>query len=82
MQDKDSAPRLLIDLNYILNKTMLGGKDPDAIITLVDGKPVSVNSARYGVDGFYLMSLIAAGGLACIAAGRLAAQPQSAVSGG
>ena len=37
---------------------------------------------RYGVDGFYLMSLIAAGGLACIAAGRLAAQPQSAVSGG
>ena len=53
MQDKDSAPRLLIDLNYILNKTMLGGKDPDAIITLVDGKPVSVNSARYGVDGFF-----------------------------
>ncbi len=41
----------------------------------------------YGVDGFYLMSLIAAAGLVCVVAGRLASprpavQPQSAASGG
>ena len=41
----------------------------------------------YGVDGFYLMSVIAAAGLVCVVAGRLVApppgtQPQSAASGG
>ena len=39
----------------------------------------------YGVQGFYLMSLVAAAGLACVVAGRFVApcaQPQSAASGG
>ncbi|WP_421593649.1 MFS transporter [Shinella sp. M27] len=39
----------------------------------------------YGVHGFYLMSCIAAAGLACVVAGRVFAvrlQPQSAASGG
>jgi len=41
----------------------------------------------YGVDGFYLMSVIAAAGLICVVAGRLVAprpgiQPQSVASGG
>lgn len=33
--------------------------------------------AWYGVDGFYLMSLVAVAGLACVVAGRLAAPPRS-----
>lgn len=53
MQDKDSQPRILLDLNSILNAALLGGKDPDAVISLVDGKPESINSARYGVDRFF-----------------------------
>lgn len=39
----------------------------------------------YGVQGFYLMSLVAAAGLVCVIAGRLVAprvQPQSEASGG
>ena len=39
----------------------------------------------YGVEGFYLMSLVAAAGLVCVIAGRLVAtrvQPQSAAAGG
>lgn len=53
MHDKDTAPRLLIDLNSILVGAILGGKDPDAHTTIVDGKVVSVNTARYGVDKFF-----------------------------
>lgn len=54
-----------------------------AIATFVSGYAFT----WYGVDGFYLMSLIAAAGLACVATGRLVAprpavQPQSAASGG
>ena len=51
--DKDNAPRLIIDLNSILNGALLGGKDPDALTTIVEGKVISVNSARYGVDKFF-----------------------------
>ena len=51
--DKDNAPRLIIDLNSILNGALLGGKDPDALTTIVEGKVVSVNSARYGVGKFF-----------------------------
>lgn len=46
----DDAPIILVDLNSMLNAALLGGKDSDAVITIVDGKPVSTNSARYGVD--------------------------------
>lgn len=52
-QDKDSAPRLLVDLNSLLNAALLGGKDPDGEIVVQDGKPISINSARYGVDRFF-----------------------------
>lgn len=52
-QDKDSAPRLVIDLNSILTGSLLGGKDPDALHQIVEGKVVSINSARYGVDKFF-----------------------------
>lgn len=54
-----------------------------ALATFVSGYAFN----RYGVDGFYLMSLIAAAGLVFVVAARLAApritaQPQSAASGG
>ena len=54
-----------------------------AIATFVSGYAYN----WYGVEGFYLMSVIAAAGLACIVAGRLVAsragvQPQSVASGG
>lgn len=52
-QDKDSAPRLVIDLNSILTGSLLGGKDHDALHQIVEGKVVSINSARYGVDKFF-----------------------------
>lgn len=51
--DKDNAPRLIVDLNSILNGALLGGEDPDALTTIVEGKVISVNSARYGVDKFF-----------------------------
>ncbi|MCD1263483.1 MFS transporter [Shinella sumterensis] len=52
-----------------------------ALATFVSGYAFS----WYGVQGFYLMSLVAAAGLICVLAGRLlapSAQPQSAGSGG
>jgi DNA polymerase I-like protein with 3'-5' exonuclease and polymerase domains/5'-3' exonuclease len=52
-KDKDSAPRLLIDINSLLVGALLGGKDDEALTTIVDGKVVSINSARYGVDKFF-----------------------------
>lgn len=51
--DKDCAPRLLVDLNSMLNAALLGGKDPDAEVLIQDGKPITVNSAQYGVDRFF-----------------------------
>lgn len=51
--DKDCAPRLLVDLNSMLNAALLGGKDPEGVILIEDGKPITVNSARYGVDRFF-----------------------------
>ena len=45
--DKDCAPRLLVDLNSMLNAALLGGKDPDAEVLIQDGKPITVNSAQY-----------------------------------
>jgi len=51
--DNDTAPRLLVDLNSLLNAALLGGKDKDAVVELVDGKPVAVNSALYGVEKFF-----------------------------
>lgn len=54
-----------------------------AIATFASGYAYS----WYGVDGFYLMSVVAAAGLVCVVAGRLVApsavaQPQRAASGG
>lgn len=52
-----------------------------ALATFVSGYAFS----WYGVQGFYLMSVVAAAGLICVVAGRLlapSAQPQSAGSGG
>lgn len=52
-QDADTAPRLIVDLNSLLNAALLGGKDPDADIQVIEGKPVPVNTARYGVDRLF-----------------------------
>lgn len=52
-EDKDSAPRVLLDLNNMLNAALLGGKDSDPVIAIEDGVAVSYNSARYGVDRFF-----------------------------
>ena len=56
-----------------------------AVVTFVSGSVYT----RYGVQGFYLMSAVAAAGLVCVVAARIvapraeaSAQPQSAASGG
>jgi DNA polymerase I-like protein with 3'-5' exonuclease and polymerase domains/5'-3' exonuclease len=46
--------RLIIDGNSLLNAAILRGKDSDeGKLVIVDGKPVQVNSAQYGVDNFF-----------------------------
>jgi 5'-3' exonuclease len=47
--------RLLIDGNSLLNAALLRGVDHDGgvVVKTDDGKHVQVNSAQYGVDGFF-----------------------------
>ncbi len=47
--------RVLIDGNAILNSTLLRGVDHDAGVVKVNeqGKKITVNSAGYGVFGFF-----------------------------
>ena len=47
--------RLIVDGNSLLNAALLRGVDHDQgkVVTGENGKPVQVNSAQYGVDGFF-----------------------------
>jgi len=46
--------RLILDANSILNPAILRGVDHDeGRVIVVDGREVQVNSAQYGVDGFF-----------------------------
>jgi len=46
--------KLIFDTNSLLNAALLRGVDDDGrVITAPDGKQVQVNSARYGIDGFW-----------------------------
>lgn len=47
-------PRLLVDANSWLNQALMRGTDHEGRIVTdpTTGKPVQVNSAQYGVDGF------------------------------
>jgi len=47
--------KLIFDANSVLNAALLRGVDDDQgrVITTEDGKRIQVNSAQYGVDGFW-----------------------------
>lgn len=51
----NTQPRLLVDGNSYLNAALLRGVDHDqgTVVTDDAGKQVQVNSAQYGVDGFF-----------------------------
>lgn len=49
-----APPRVLVDLNSMLNASLLGGKDPDGLtVTDESGKAKHVNTALYGVERFF-----------------------------
>ena len=46
--------KLLIDANSFLNQALLRGTDHDqGRIVEFEGKQIQVNSAQYGIDGFW-----------------------------
>ena len=51
--DHDTSPRLILDLNSLLNAALLGGRDPEALIVMDEGgKEQVVNTASYGAERF------------------------------
>lgn len=52
VNDNDTKPRLLIDLNSLLNAALLGGTDKEGVTELRGGDLVTANSASYGIERF------------------------------